>query len=84
MEVAHDNDGLYEFIGLFWSITCLSGWSVFRLYIMDMQFIILVIIGMAASLYTLNKFRKQFDTSDESAKCSKCPAVDENKKNGSK
>ena len=51
---------------------------------MDIQFIILVIIGIAAALYTLNKFRKQFDTSDESAKCSKCPAVDENKKNGSK
>ena len=51
---------------------------------MDMQFIFLVIIGIAASLYTFNKFRNQFDTSDESAKCSKCPAIDENKKNGSK
>ena len=84
MEVAFSNDGLHELIGLFWSIICLSGWSAFRIFIMDIQFIILVIIGIAAALYTLNKFRKQFDTSDESAKCSKCPVVDKNKKNGSK
>ena len=51
---------------------------------MEMQFIILVIIGMLAVLYTLRQFKKQFNSSDKSAKCSKCPAVDENKKNGSK
>jgi len=50
---------------------------------MDIQFIILVIIGIVAVLYTLSIFRKQFDSSDESAKCSKCPAVDVTKKNGS-
>ena len=51
---------------------------------MEIQFIILVIIGGAAVLYTLRQFKKQFNSSDESVKCSKCPAVDENKKNGSK
>jgi hypothetical protein len=51
---------------------------------MDIQFIILVTIGIVAVLYTLNKFKKQFDSSDESAKCSKCPSVDATKKNGSK
>ncbi|MBT5078110.1 MAG: hypothetical protein HOM61_04300 [Candidatus Marinimicrobia bacterium] len=51
---------------------------------MDVQFIILVIIGIVAALFTINKFRKQFDTSEEAEKCSKCPAVDEIKKNGSK
>ena len=84
MEVAHSNDGLHELIGLFWSIICLSGWSVFRIYVMEIQFIILVIIGMLAALYTFRQFKKQFNSSDESVKCSKCPAVDENKKNGSK
>ncbi|MBC8311324.1 MAG: hypothetical protein H8E72_03395 [Candidatus Marinimicrobia bacterium] len=51
---------------------------------MDVQFIILVIIGIMATLYALNKFRKQFSTSDEAATCSKCPTVDGIKKNGSK
>ena len=51
---------------------------------MEIQFIILVIIGMVAVLYTLCQFKKQFNSSDKSGKCSKCPAVDENKKNGSK
>ena len=84
MEMAFSNDSLHELIGLFWSIIGLSGWPVFRIYVMEIQFIILVIIGMVAVLYTLRQFKKQFNSSDESAKCSKCPAVDENKKNGSK
>ena len=84
MEMAHSNDGLHELVGLFWSIICLSGWSVFRIYLMEIQFVILVIIGIGSVLYALRQFKKQFNSSDESAKCSKCPAVDENKKNGSK
>ena len=83
MEMAHNNDALHELFGLFWSTAYLSGRSVFRIFIMDIQFIILVIIGIVAVLYTLNIFRKQFDSSDESAKCSKCPAIDVTKKNGS-
>ena len=51
---------------------------------MEIQFIILVIIGTVAILYTLRQFKKQFNSSDESAKCSKCLTVDVNKKNGSK
>jgi hypothetical protein len=50
---------------------------------MDIQFIILVVIGILAALYTLNKFKKQFDSTDESSNCSKCPVVDEHKKKGS-
>jgi len=48
---------------------------------MDIQLFILVIIGILAALYTLNKFRKQLISSEKSTKCSKCPAVDEIKKN---
>ena len=51
---------------------------------MEIQFIILVIIGMLAVSYTLRKLKKQFNSSDSSVKCSKCPVVNENKKNGSK
>ena len=51
---------------------------------MEIQFIILVIIGIVAVLFALRQLKKQFIPSDESGKCSKCPAVDENKKNGSK
>ena len=51
---------------------------------MEIQFVILVIIGIGSVLYALRQFKKQFNSSDKSGKCSKCPAVDENKKNGSK
>jgi len=50
---------------------------------MDAQFIILVIVGILAVFYAVNQFRNQFSSSDKSGKCSKCPAVDETKKNGS-
>ena len=51
---------------------------------MEVQFIILVIIGITAFLYILLQLKKQFNSSDELVQCSKCPAVDENEKNGSK
>jgi hypothetical protein len=82
MEMAYSNDGLYEFISLFWSIICLSGWSVFRICLMEIQFIILVIIGLLAAFYTFCQLKKQFNSSDKSEKCSKCPAVNQNEKNG--
>ena len=50
---------------------------------MDAQFIILIIVGILAVFYTASQFKKQFSSSDKLEKCSKCPAVDETKKNGS-
>jgi len=75
--MAHDYDCVYDRISLYGISTGLSGWIDVGVYIMDIQLISAIVIGVIALLYLYKTIKKQFTHIEKDSKCEDCPLPDE-------
>ena len=62
----HDNTGVYGFP------SCLPGRETTWLFLMDIQLILSLVIGLCASWYILKKIKEKFQKVDQNPKCGPC------------
>ena len=70
--MAYIHDHLHDSTGLFRLPSGLPRWNAFGLFLMDIQIILAIIIGLGACLYVLKKFSKQFYNTDAEPICEGC------------
>ena len=70
--MAHIYDYIYDSIGVPRFIDGLPGWIVIGLFLMDIQFILAIIVGLCACMYVLKKISRQFYRSDATPACEEC------------
>ena len=70
--MAHLYDYLHDGTRLHWLSRCLPSWVVSGLFLMDIQLILSIIIGLGACFYILKKISRQFHQPDKDPLCEEC------------
>ena len=70
--MAHVYDSLYDGIGVPWLSGCVPSWDAARLFLMNIQFIIALAVGLCACLYIIIRIIANLKKSDADAKCGGC------------
>ena len=71
--MAHVYDSLYDGISLYGISSSISGWIDVGVFLMDIQFLAVIIIGVIALFYLCNKIKRQFSQIEKDPKCDDCP-----------
>ena len=82
--MASHHDSLYDGACLYWLTAGLSGWTDVRFYLMDIQLIIALLLGLIAFIYIGKQMIKQFTQTKKDPKCDNCPVPDGIQKIGKK
>ena len=77
MEVAPYYDSVYDGISLYGISSSISGWIDVGVFLMDIQLLAVIIIGVIALFYLCNKIKRQFSQIEKDPKCEDCPVPDE-------
>ena len=84
MEMASHYDYAYDGACLCGVTAGLSGWIDVGVYLMDMQLLPAIVIGVIALLYLGNRIKKQFSQIEKDPKCEDCPVPNEQLVNNKK
>ena len=75
--MAHVYDPLYDGISLYGISSSISEWIDVGVFLMDIQLLTVIIIGVIALFYLCNKIKSQFSQIEKDPKCEDCPVPDE-------
>ena len=70
--MAPSYDSVYDGISLYGISSSIPGWIDVGVYLMDIQLIIALAVGLCACLYMLRMVAANFKKSDVDAKCGGC------------
>ena len=78
--MAYIYDHIHDGIGVSGVPNRISGWDALGLFLMDIQLILCLALGLCACLYMVKKVGTQFQKSDQNPTCGGCNAEEGIKK----
>ena len=77
-------DCVYDWISLYGILSGLSGWIDSRVYMMYIQLLIAILLGVLSLLYLYTKIKQQFTQIEKDSICEDCTVPDKQLLNNKK